>query len=248
MPEKQTDISEPAQASNGAPNGPLPKEDTLETKGIFRVLAASSFAIGIGLIILGITTAVTMLALLDTQNPFQGIGAAIGAFLAFGIAGVGVLLLLGNVFAWLGAKIFKTRKAGIAILAAVLLYVGVSVFGFVGSLFSPVGDPVNHMAEQFADGCRPPECRLYPNGQKREERTESYIERDGRTIKLSVYESWHENGHLAEQTHYTNGANDGTSRTWYDNGQLRSEQNWSNSYLIGVSRQWTEAGIEITEE
>jgi antitoxin component YwqK of YwqJK toxin-antitoxin module len=54
------------------------------------------------------------------------------------------------------------------------------------------------------------------------------------------YKMWHRNGQLSIP--YTNGKQEGISRSWYDNGQLRSECNYIDDKKNGYSKEWHENG------
>lgn len=246
----------------------LPQQDSTATKGVFAVLAGSSGLTGIALIV----SALALAGAMTTQISVHFFAALLGLFIAACMGGLGVILILTSLFGWVAAKIFKTKKAGTILIAAILIFVAVNVFD-IGFPRSGISNPFAHMGEADAEpayevepadyivestddtGCMRPStmhCERQviegPNGQIMEEHVLFDEVVDGTTVHAESHTTWYEDGQMSAKRSFRNDERNEVWTTWYANGQTSSQSHYVNGSLVGVERNWTEEGIEITSD
>ena len=75
-----------------------------------------------------------------------------------------------------------------------------------------------------------------------------YMSPDGtRWIRHGLFRAYHENGALASEGHYEDGAEHGPWRDFHPNGQLAAEGQYDRGQEVGTWRHWDENGREAEE-
>ena len=65
-----------------------------------------------------------------------------------------------------------------------------------------------------------------------------------RWIRDGLFQAFHENGALASEGHYVEGAEHGPWKDYHDNGQIAAEGTYDGGNEAGVWRYWTPEGLE----
>jgi len=75
-----------------------------------------------------------------------------------------------------------------------------------------------------------------------------YMAPDGtRWIRHGLFRAYHENGALASEGTYEDGAEHGPWRDFHPNGQLAAEGRYERGEEAGTWRHWDENGCEVEE-
>jgi antitoxin component YwqK of YwqJK toxin-antitoxin module len=65
-----------------------------------------------------------------------------------------------------------------------------------------------------------------------------------RWIREGLFQAFHENGSVASEGQYVEGAEHGPWKDYHDNGQVAAEGAYDRGTEVGVWRYWTRDGIE----
>lgn len=238
-----------------------PRKDSTAEKIVFRVLSAIFLITGIAILFQAVMMAGPILDWGNTQNPALWIGSLIGMFFVLVTGATGAALVFGSVLAWTGSKIFKTRKAGLVILAIFIIFIIAPGLKYVLSGVSGTFEASDALFTSARES-----REFYPNGQRRHSETITVEEKDGLPVSVSLQRRFYEDGLVAGESRYTDGQADGLFRTWYENGQpsqeflmvdgrrqgldtewfengqKRSEANYVDGAIVGVKREWYQNG------
>jgi antitoxin component YwqK of YwqJK toxin-antitoxin module len=67
------------------------------------------------------------------------------------------------------------------------------------------------------------------------------------SIQNGLYQAWHDNGQIQEESTFVNGRVEGLYQRWYENGQKRLEYTVVNGKLEGLYQTWHENGQKREE-
>lgn len=70
-----------------------------------------------------------------------------------------------------------------------------------------------------------------------------YMSEDGtRWIRHGLFRAYHQNGALASEGHYVDGAEEGLWRDFHENGQIAAEGRYEKGKEVGAWRYWNADG------
>jgi len=245
----KTEENEPVKADSTAP----PKPDSALKKGlhsletiVFKILSGLMLVAGLVLLWQALKLGGFLFDAGNTQNPLIGFGSIIGLFFALSIAGIGLAMIVGSVFAWTGSLMVRARKSsngsrvGLAILVVFFIFV-----------IKPEGEDLKSNAAGTLDllaALAAESKKSYPNGQIRESESTTDGEINGLTVKLSVKSRYYDNGQMSDESRYTDGERQGLQTEWHRNGQKSSEETYVNDSPVGTKTSWYDNGQKRSED